>query len=140
MWNYRQGDGQVTDRLGMGHGCGYAGRGQGRNNPELQDVHGGYRTEGGIAELVDGLSADDWGPLPRGEYQIMAPVDTATHGPYVLWLVPNPANQMFGRAGFGIHGDSIEHPGLASEGCICVPRATREAIWASGDGILQVNQ
>lgn len=119
MWTYYQSDGQVSDPQGLGHGCGYAGNGAGKNNSQLQDIH-------------------DIGPLPCGRYTISPPVDTKAHGPYVLWLIPDPANEMFGRAGFGIHGDSIEHPGEASEGCICVPRATREAIWNSGDHELQV--
>ena len=138
MWIYHQSDGQVVGPEGLGHGCGYAGRGQGRNNPELQDVHAGRRTSNGVVLEVAGLSFDDYGPLPCGFYRVQPPVDTETHGPYVLWLVPLPQNKMFGRAGFGIHGDSKEHPGLASEGCICVPRATREEIWASRDYILEV--
>jgi len=118
-WKYAQRTGQVTDPDSMKAGCGYAGREDGRNNPQMQALK-------------------DIGPLPVGTYHIQAPVDTTTHGPYVLWLLPDPDNQMFGRGGFGIHGDSIEHPGLASEGCIVLPRVTRERIWDSGDHLLEV--
>ena len=37
-----------------------------------------------------------------------------------------------------MHGDSIEHPGAASEGCIIVARPIREQVWESGDRKLQV--
>ena len=60
------------------------------------------------------------------------------HGPFVLRLTPAPTNEMFGRDGFLIHGDSIEHPGSASHGCIILPRAIREAIAKSDDDTLHV--
>jgi len=65
-------------------------------------------------------------------------VDTVTHGPYVLPLTPSLNNQMFGRSGFLIHGDSVVNPGTASEGCIILPRAVRQQIWGAGDHVLQV--
>jgi hypothetical protein len=45
---------------------------------------------------------------------------------------------MFGRDGFLIHGDSVEHPGTASHGCIIMSRAIREAIAQSDDHELNV--
>lgn len=98
---------------------GYAGNGLGKNNPAMQDVH-------------------NIGPIPVGKYTMEAPVDTDTHGPYVLWLVPDPTNNMFGRSAFGIHGDSLTSPGNASEGCIVTARLNREAIWESGDHEIEV--
>jgi hypothetical protein len=88
---------------------------------------------------------DDWreclGPLPAGRYMIGLPIADGGHlGPYVMELTPMPDNNMKGRSGFYIHGDSLSHPGYASEGCI-VPaggRATREAIGTSYDHILEV--
>jgi len=81
------------------------------------------------------------GPIPRGRYTIgaveFADVD-GPHGPFVLPLTPAAANEMFGRTGFLIHGDSIEHPGFASRGCIILARPTREAIAQSGDADLEV--
>jgi hypothetical protein len=53
-------------------------------------------------------------------------------------LTPAPENTMFGRDGFLMHGDSIEHPGCASEGCIIVGRAVREAVSESDDKSLEV--
>ena len=80
------------------------------------------------------------GPLPTGYYSIGAPQDTVTHGPYALPLIPNSLNQMFGRSGFLIHGDSVVKPGqrAASEGCIILPKLVRQQIWESGDHDLQV--
>ncbi len=74
------------------------------------------------------------GPIPQGKYNI-GPVrlQTETHGPFVLPLIPDPANEMFGRAGFLIHADSIKAPGTASEGCIILPRDVRKAIIQAAD-------
>jgi hypothetical protein len=119
-WTYQQSTGHMLNDLGELIGVGYSGRyPDGKNLPSMQNI-------------------PDVGPLPRGSYTIEPPVDTKTHGPYVLWLVPNPENQMFGRSAFGIHGDSVVHPGTASEGCIIQSRDVREAIWDSGDHLLQV--
>jgi len=83
-------------------------------------------------------SVHNAGPIPPGHYSIGAPVDTVTHGPYVLPLKPSSQNEMFGRSGFLIHGDSVVHPGTASEGCIILPRMVREAIYKGGDLDLEV--
>lgn len=96
---------------------GYSGLGIAKNDPQ--------------AEMLP-----NQGPIPEGKYTIEAPRDTATHGPYVLPLVPDPENEMHGRAGFLIHGDNITH--TASEGCIILARADREHIWTSGDHRLEV--
>lgn len=84
------------------------------------------------------VSVRDVGPIPPGGYSIAAPVDTQTHGPYVMWLTPDPTNLMFGRSAFGIHGDSVVSPGTASEGCIIMSRDVRTRIWNSGDHELRV--
>lgn len=118
MWSYSQSRGDIS-RASELAGHGYSGRGEAKNNPAFQDV----KMEG---------------PLPRGLYVINPPVDTQTHGPYVLWLTPDPTNEMFGRSAFGIHGDSVVHPGAASDGCIILPRAVREQVWQSGDHALEV--
>ena len=117
-WSYAQANGQMS-RDGEPVATGYSGAGEGKNNPAMQDIH-------------------NVGPIPRGNYTIEAPVDTKTHGPYVMWLVPDPANEMEGRSAFGIHGDSVVAPGTASEGCVIMPRAIREQIWNSGDTNLEV--
>ena len=119
MWTYHQTDGHLIDKDGNLVGIGYSGHGEGKNNPALQDQH-------------------DVGPLPCGTYTIGAPFNSATHGPYCLRLEPDAANQMFGRSGFLMHGDSIVHPGMASLGCIIQMHAVRQAVWTSGDRRLEV--
>ena len=140
MWVYHQVNALVVDRYEREYRGNYAGKGEGKNNPVFQYIHNGCRWDSttNLWVPVEGLRPGDWGPLPRGMYTIQEPVDTETHGPYVLWLTPDKDNEMFGRSGFGWHGDSKEHPGLASEGCIVSPRAWRELAWGSKDHILQV--
>jgi Protein of unknown function (DUF2778) len=121
MWQYIQATGQILANDGVLLTVGYAGHGVGLNNPLLQDD-------------------PSIGPIPVGIYYMQPPVDTASHGPYVIWLTPDLSNQMFGRSAFGIHGDEVENPGLhlASEGCIIADRLSRQRVWASNDHILQV--
>jgi hypothetical protein len=45
---------------------------------------------------------------------------------------------MCNRSGFYIHGDKVSDPGNASDGCIILPRASRETINSSTDKSLQV--
>lgn len=94
---------------------------EGVNNPELQDV-----------PCV--------GPLPVGLYRIGEPHDHPTCGRYFIPLTPHPDNHMFGRGGFGIHGDLITAVGQqrASDGCIILPLSVREKIGAGSDLDLQV--
>lgn len=119
MWTYEQATGRLINPSGELAGRGYSGAPSGKNDPDKQ----------GIANV---------GPLPRGTYAIEAPFDTAEHGPFCLRLAPLASNEMFGRAGFLMHGDSIKHPGAASEGCIVMSRAIREYVWISGDHSIEV--
>lgn len=119
MWTFSQSDGRIT-KEGVGIlATGYSGRDEAKNNSAMEQVK-------------------DRGPIPRGRYTIGPPRDTHTHGPYVLPLTPDADNEMWGRGEFLIHGDNIELPGRASEGCIILPRFARERIWESGDHDLQV--
>jgi Protein of unknown function (DUF2778) len=124
VWIYVQNSGSLyAQRNGVSirSATGYSGHGDGCNNPDFE----------AIAEV---------GPIPAGFYTIGAPIDTTTHGPYVLPLTPEPSNNMFGRSEFLIHGDSVKTIGLrlASHGCIILPRPVRETIWTSGDHFLKV--
>ena len=119
MYEFKQSTGEVFDYQGKHIATGYAGRNEGKNNPDMQDVKG-------------------TGPLPEGVYYMQAPKDDSVVGKYAMRLTPSPANQMFGRNSFFIHGDSVEHPGLASHGCIVLPKICRELIWASGDHTIRV--
>ena len=116
MWTFVQRTGELL-RDGAHVATGYSGLGVGKNNPDEQKVH-------------------DVGPLPRGGWRIGPPCDKL--GGFALTLVPLYGTPTFGRSGFLIHGDSIEHPGAASHGCLIFPRAIRELIAASGDRNLVV--
>ena len=119
MWTYHQKTGELCDAEGRHVATGYSGAPAGKNDPSKQDI-------------------PKVGPIPRGHYSIGAPFGSTTHGPYCLRLTPDPENEMHGRDGFLIHGDSAEHPEAASEGCIIMPRAVREQVWTSGDHRLLV--
>lgn len=116
-----QSTGELFDTAGELIGTGYSGKGEGLNNPAMENVM-------------------DVGPLPAGGYTIKAPINTVKHGPYFLPLVPDSGNEMYDREDFGIHGDEILHPNqhLASEGCLIQVRIVRERIWDSVDHRLQV--
>ena len=121
MWTYKQSTGGLS-RDGELAGAGYSGFEAGKNNPAMQNV-------------------PDAGPIPQGRYTIGAPQcvdEDGPHGPFVLPLTPDPANEMFGRSGFLIHGDSIKSPGFASRGCMIMGRSIRELIASSGDAELTV--
>jgi hypothetical protein len=119
MWTYKQLTGELYDSTMKRIATGYSGAGDGKNNPAMQEVR-------------------NIGPLPKGIYSIGAPRDLqgGPHGPFVLPLTPNPKNEMFGRAGFLIHGDNSTH--TASEGCIILPLPIRMAISQSPDKALEV--
>jgi hypothetical protein len=118
-WTYAQKTGELQQD-GKPVAAGYSGAGAGKNNPAMQDV-------------------PDVGPIPQGEWTIAGPpANTADHGPYVLKLNPAAGTVTFGRSGFLMHGDSKEHPGSASLGCIVLPRTVREKVWKSGDRDLEV--
>ncbi len=118
-WTYAQKSGELQQD-GKPVATGYSGAGAGKNNPVMQNVC-------------------DVGPIPEGDWTIAGPpADTADHGPYVLKLNPAAATETFGRSGFLMHGDSKEHPGSASHGCVILPRAVREQMWTSGDRELEV--
>ena len=119
MWTYVQLSGQLISGAGEMIAVGYSGSPAGKNEPQEEAVA-------------------DVGPIPQGRYTIGSPRDTPAHGPYVLPLTPDAANQMFGRSGFLMHGDSVSHPGCASEGCIIMGLAIRQQVWTSGDHQLQV--
>lgn len=123
-WVYEQKTGELRNPQGQLVATGYAGGNcgknpEGKNNPDMQNCKA-------------------IGPLPVGAYTFCTPLLQSHLGPYAIPLIPAPGNEMFGRSGFYMHGDSIAEPGAASEGCIIMPRAVREACWASADHSLEV--
>lgn len=118
-WIYSQRDGRLYKSDGIYVDTGYAGKGDGKNNPSLQNAH-------------------NVGPIPQGLYIFGWPIDDTGHtGPYSWPLYQSPENEMFGRNGFRGHGDNKDH--TASEGCIIFQRATR-LLWTPGDILKVVEQ
>ena len=119
MWTYESSTGKIFPEGSiLQAGIGWAGQGPGKNNPDMQNV-------------------EDIGPLPVGRYKIGAPYHHPKLGPVTMDLTPDPANEMFGRSAFRIHGfgEDVEH---ASEGCIIQVKPVRDRIAESGDTDLQV--
>lgn len=119
MWVYQQSTGKIWNPSGVCLGQGYAGRGDGKNNPAMQQ-------------------AQIKGPLPCGDYTIGPAYHHPHLGPVCMDLTPDPSNLMFGRSLFRLHADSVDHPGEASEGCIVQARSVRDAVAASSDRHLHV--
>lgn len=127
-WTFEQCTGKMFAPDGSLTGQGYSGGGtdpgnleaiKGKNNPAMQKVH-------------------NEGPLPAGWYTMQGPINSHTHGPYAIPLLPDISNVMYGRDAFLCHGDSVVHPGFASEGCIIQDHLTRVKMWESGDHRLNV--
>lgn len=78
------------------------------------------------------------GPLPRGTYTIGSAFYHRKTKGWTMRLTPYVENQMCGRDGFMIHGDSSAHPGEASDGCIVLNLPYRKIIAASNNKILVV--
>ena len=106
--------------VGVGYSGGDCGKfPEGKNNPAFCNVH-------------------DKGPLPEGLYTMGEPVEHSQLGPFAIPLAPDPSNTMFGRSGFFMHGDTIENPGNASDGCIIQERAVRNNAKSWSDQQIQV--
>ena len=74
------------------------------------------------------------GPIPQGTYTIGVAHTPPDHlGPLALPLYPDPANTMFGRFGFFIHGDNQFMNQTASNGCVIMSYDLRQQIASSGD-------
>lgn len=106
------------------------------NSVKVADAYSGY----GVAK--NDQSQQDkpgLGPIPAGAYLIGTEhEDVFKHGPVALHLVPQTGTQTFGRSGFLIHGDSKDHPGASSHGCIIVDRKVRETMADGHDKLLLV--
>ncbi|MFM0268275.1 tlde1 domain-containing protein [Paraburkholderia sediminicola] len=119
-WSYQQSTGNLSFN-GEFVERGYSGAATGKNNPAMQAV-------------------PNIGPIPRGSYQVGEPHTSPHTGTYTLNLTATAGTNTFGRSAFRIHGDSLHHPGTASEGCIIMGVQTRHRIWVSGDRRLEVIQ
>jgi hypothetical protein len=118
MWVYFQSSGNLIHNS-LFIAKGYSGKGIFKDNPYAQ-----------IRPFQ--------GPIPRGIYKVGTAFNSDKHGPFCLPLEPSGYNEMFGRNEFLVHGDSADHPGDASEGCVIMPRNVREAIANDEDKYLVV--
>lgn len=107
-------------------------------DPQGRFISQGYSGAPGFIDNPDDQALKDRGVLPRGLYTIGSAEDSEHTGPLSLPLTPDPGNEMFDRGGFLIHGDSVLHPGCASEGCIVLPYVARIQVAQSTDKTLQV--
>lgn len=119
-WTYHQSN-RHLEYNGKFVDYGYSGHGPGKDNPAMQSV-------------------PNLGPIPRGTYRIGPPFRHPHAGHYVMRLTPINGTNTFGRDGFLIHGESMAHPGEASNGCLIEGPDTRQKIWNSNDHILVVVQ
>lgn len=111
-------------------GTGYSGKGDGVNNPSMENVSG-----------APGKPVA--GPIPEGKYTIgKEKANTLGNGKVLsnsMRLTPDAGNNMHGRGGFLMHGGSWNL--TSSEGCIVVPDVNvRNAVGSSGTNILTVTQ
>lgn len=125
MWTYEQASGRLLHN-GAPQATGYSGCGTGKNNPALESMEG-------------------VGPCPRGSFTLELitgddgqPCDYEHKKAPVFRLIPKPGTEMFGRAGFLVHGDSVSAPGTASHGCVIENHAERLLILQSGDTDFEV--
>lgn len=68
------------------------------------------------------------GPIPRGSYRLIGPINHVRLGTLVFFLDPAKGNNMHGRSGFFIHGDNEFGNQTASHGCVILSRAIREKL------------
>jgi Protein of unknown function (DUF2778) len=124
-WTFEITTGKLYDENMIYQSTGYAGGNCGKN-PE------------GVDNPAD-EGIKDVGPLPEGLYTAGALVEHSHLGVDAIPLIPDPSNDMKGRGGFYLHGDTIP-PGNASEGCIVQPHLQRLAWLKSGCGMRVVAQ
>ena len=121
---YAQRTGKLYDASGVCRGVGYAGGNcglnrQGINNPDME----------GVKKI---------GPLPGGVYTRGTVVEGSHLGSFAIPLIPDPSNDMLGRSDFYMHGDKVNEPLCASEGCIIMPPNTRHWFYDCDDNQITV--
>ena len=122
---------------------GYAGKGTGVNNPDMQHV-GTNNMKDEKGETIE--NKENLGPLPEGTYTIGKPYyhkgkgGKGGLGPHTMNLTPDENNEMYGRNLFRIHGDNDFQNNSASEGCIILGPEYRKKISSSGDNVLEVKR
>ena len=102
-------------------------------NPSGAYVSTGYAGNGPDKDNVDSEAIVGQGPLPEATYAMGKWFDDPEKGPIVCHLTPLPGSEMYDRdaLSFMIHGDSLRHPGWASDGCCVADHPTRLAMSTS---------
>lgn len=116
-WTYSQSTGLLSAADNSYSSTGYSGHGEGRNNPDMQNV-------------------SNVGPIPQGTYTVGKPYNDPEKGPCVMRLTPVAGDEMYGRSGFLMHGNNKKND--ASEGCIVTGPVTRVKVSTSEDRTLVV--
>jgi hypothetical protein len=114
MWVFAQSTGRMWHVTNAGKAmleAGYAGRGRGENNPDMQ-------------------FAEDIGPLPGGRYRMQEP-ETWHNMSLCFHLEPQPGTELGGRRDFLIHAGMRDGSHTASHGCIVLSFDARSKIAAS---------
>lgn len=106
--------------------------------PDGALVEAGYSGSPPFVNRPRAEGVKNQGPIPTGTYDIGDAFDHDTLGPCSMPLEPDPDNEMYGRDGFYIHGDTQEMNQTASTGCIILSRPTRDMIAASPVHVLEV--
>lgn len=100
---------------------------------------------------ISAVNVKNIGPLPPGSYRMGTAYNNIHTGPLSIPLIPlaeqthspeeNPFAWLHGRNDFYIHGDSLNHPGYASDGCIVASHEIRLKIVeiSKNDPILKVH-
>lgn len=117
MWIYEQATGRIF-KDGVFVGEGYAGHGEGVNNPGKEDV-----------PMV--------GPIPAGDYIIGPAFAHPKAGQVTMRLTPQ-GHSAKNRTGFLIHGDNTAGNKSASNGCIIQSKPVRQKIANDQDKLLRV--
>ena len=121
--NYSQSTGYISTDSGALIARGWAGNGDGKNNPSMQEVHNA-------------------GPLPRGVYKVGPWEENHPGlGPLVAHL-EQIEGDTFGRSPFYIHGPAVDPAkyGQESRGCIVIPRDMRMAVRARNPDTITVTE
>jgi RHS repeat-associated protein len=141
-WTYQQSTGDMDLKIGTAvaehAGTGYAGHGNGKNDPDSQGIE--------EPEAKKDRATSNAGPLNRGEYTVGPIRDNSTGEGTVLHqsmrLFPSPNNDMSAddgktRGGFLIHRGDMVHQ-TSSQGCVVLPDDGRKLVGASGIRVLEV--
>jgi hypothetical protein len=97
-----------------------------RENEEIWGV--GYSGAPGSVNDSTKEHVKNHGPIPRGVYQMLPPVQSKKVGPMAIPLRPVEHNAR-GRSAFMIHGDNSKGNQSASEGCIIMYRVVRRRLF-----------